>query len=197
MADGSHRTPRTAGDKRERILDAALELFSTYGFHGTAVPAIAKGAGVGAGTIYRYFESKEVLVNELFRREKERLLGTIMADFPANAPARDQFHFFLRKVVDYAAAHRASFEFLEHHHHAPYLDGQSCMMETRVIALAGAFLCQTTKDRITKPVASGVLMSIVWGAVIRLVKDSWAGQVVLDDSALDEAETVLWEAIRL
>jgi AcrR family transcriptional regulator len=124
-------TPR--GDKRERILDAALDLFSTFGFHGTAVPAIAKGAGVGAGTIYRYFESKEALVNELFRREKERLLGAIMADFPASAPARDQFHFFLKKVVGYADAHRASFEFLEHHHHAPYLDGNSCAMESRVM----------------------------------------------------------------
>jgi len=195
MADGSTSSGR--GDKRDRILDAALNLFSTFGFHGTAVPAIAKGAGVGAGTIYRYFENKEALVNELFRREKERLLTAVMSDFPANSPARDQFHYFLRQIVGYAKAHRASFEFLEHHHHAPYLDDQSCMMEKRVIALAGAFLGQTTADRITKPVAPGVLMSIVWGGLIHLMKDEWAGQLVLDEQALEDAETILWEAIRL
>jgi AcrR family transcriptional regulator len=42
-------------DKREAILGAALELFAERGFHGTAVPQIADKAGVGAGTIYRYF----------------------------------------------------------------------------------------------------------------------------------------------
>src|SRR5690606_27876447 len=53
-------------DKREAILHAALELFVERGFWGTAVPEIAEKAGVGAGTIYRYFESKEALVNALY-----------------------------------------------------------------------------------------------------------------------------------
>ena len=185
------------GDKKERILDAALGLFSGRGFHGTAVPEIADGAGVGAGTIYRYFESKEALVNELFRREKERLLAALMTDFPVSSGARDQFHYFLRKIVGYAKSHRASFEFLEHHHHAPYLDEASCAMEERVMALAGSFLGQTTSARITKQVIPGLLMSVVWGGLTRLVKDEWAGRFVLDEAALDDVETILWEAIRL
>jgi AcrR family transcriptional regulator len=44
-------------DKREAIMAAALDLFVERGFYGTAVPEIAEKAGVGAGTIYRYFES--------------------------------------------------------------------------------------------------------------------------------------------
>ena len=51
---------------------AALELFVERGFYGTAVPEIAERAGVGAGTIYRYFESKEALVNALYREQKLR-----------------------------------------------------------------------------------------------------------------------------
>ena len=41
-------------DKREAILQAALDLFGEYGFHGTAVPQIAEKAGVGAGTTPRH-----------------------------------------------------------------------------------------------------------------------------------------------
>ena len=59
-------------DKREAILQAALELFVERGFYGTAVPEIADRASVGAGTIYRYFESKEALVNAIYRQEKLR-----------------------------------------------------------------------------------------------------------------------------
>jgi TetR/AcrR family transcriptional regulator, repressor of fatR-cypB operon len=51
--------------KREAILNAALQLFTEFGFHGTAMPQVAERAGVGAGTIYRYFTSKEALVNTL------------------------------------------------------------------------------------------------------------------------------------
>ncbi|MCW7461137.1 helix-turn-helix domain-containing protein [Leptospira limi] len=53
-------------NKSEEILSAALELFTAKGFDGTAVPLIAERANVAAGTIYRYFASKEELVNSLF-----------------------------------------------------------------------------------------------------------------------------------
>jgi len=56
-AIGGRKGAGDRGDKRETILAAALELFVERGFYGTAVPEIAERAGVGAGTIYRYFES--------------------------------------------------------------------------------------------------------------------------------------------
>ena len=64
---------KAVSDKREAIMQAALELFVERGFYGTAVPEIADRAGVGAGTIYRYFESKEALVNALYREQKMRV----------------------------------------------------------------------------------------------------------------------------
>src|SRR4051812_22112226 len=66
-------------DKRARILAAALKTFADRGFHGTAVPEVAESAGVGTGTLYRYFENKEALVNEVYRdaktRPRDALLG--------------------------------------------------------------------------------------------------------------------------
>ena len=75
-----------ATDKRDRILDAALSAFAERGFHGTPVPLIAERAQVGAGTIYRYFESKEALVNALYRRSKLAFLDEVSAGFPADRP---------------------------------------------------------------------------------------------------------------
>ncbi len=57
-----------ASTKREDIEAAALQLFATRGFHGTSVPDLASAAGVGAGTIYRHFDSKEGVVNALYQR---------------------------------------------------------------------------------------------------------------------------------
>ncbi len=190
-------TEAAAADKRNCILDAALALFAERGFHGTAVPALAKLAKVGAGTIYRYFDSKETLVNVLYRREKGRITEHVMSGFPGQRSPRDQFHYLFREVVGYAQEHRPSFEFLEHHHHAPYLDEESRAMEGRVIMLATAFLARTAAERITKPVSPAVLMAIVWGGIVRLVKDAWDGHLTLDEQTLQQAEDVCWEAVRL
>lgn len=60
-------------DAKERILDAALEVFSLKGFHQATTDEIAEKAGVGKGTLYRYFETKEKLFAELMRIRLEEL----------------------------------------------------------------------------------------------------------------------------
>ena len=52
---------------RQRLVRAALELFTAQGYHPTTTPAIARKAGIAEGTIYRHFASKQQLLNELFR----------------------------------------------------------------------------------------------------------------------------------
>ena len=52
---------------RQRLVRAALELFTAQGYHVTTTPLIAKKAGVAEGTIYRHFASKQHLLNELYR----------------------------------------------------------------------------------------------------------------------------------
>src|SRR2546422_3883706 len=52
---------------RQRLVHAALELFSTRGYAATTTAEIARKAGVAEGTIYRHFQSKQHLLNELYR----------------------------------------------------------------------------------------------------------------------------------
>ena len=58
---------------KERILEAALEVFSNKGFHSATTDEIAERAGVGKGTVYRYFETKDKLFEELVRLRTEEL----------------------------------------------------------------------------------------------------------------------------
>ena len=88
--------------KTEAILKSALELFVEKGFHGTPVPLIAENAGVGAGTIYRSFESKEALVNALYQRWKQEVVDRMVKDFPATSPPREQFRIIWERMTDFA-----------------------------------------------------------------------------------------------
>ncbi len=68
---------------KERILEAALEVFSHKGFHPATMDEIAEKAGVGKGTLYRYFETKEKLFAELVQLRLEELgkrAGSVIDD---------------------------------------------------------------------------------------------------------------------
>ncbi|MGI9612730.1 MAG: TetR/AcrR family transcriptional regulator [Acidimicrobiales bacterium] len=58
---------RNKADKQRRILGAAKELFQEQGFAETTTAQISDKAGIGAGTLYLYFESKEELLIEVFQ----------------------------------------------------------------------------------------------------------------------------------
>ncbi len=58
---------------RNKILDAALDVFYGKGFHLATVDEIAERAGVGKGTLYRYFSNKEKLFNELVQVRLQEL----------------------------------------------------------------------------------------------------------------------------
>ena len=55
------------GGKKEQIMEAALAVFSQKGFHLTKIEEIAQQAGVGKGTVYEYFSSKETLFKEIIK----------------------------------------------------------------------------------------------------------------------------------
>lgn len=52
-------------ERREQILQVALELFAHDGYHSTSIANIARKAGISKGLLYNYFESKEALLKEL------------------------------------------------------------------------------------------------------------------------------------
>ena len=81
---------------RERILDAAEQVFAKHGAGGST-ELVAQRAGVGAGTIFRHFPTKEALLLELLRTRMERLANEADAVAPEQEDAL--FQFFERFVA--------------------------------------------------------------------------------------------------
>jgi AcrR family transcriptional regulator len=88
---------------RERILVAARELFARHGVHGVGVEAIAEHAGTNKMTLYRHFESKDLLVAEYLRglaAEGAAVWGEIEAAHPADPLA--QINAWLCRIANHA-----------------------------------------------------------------------------------------------
>ena len=85
----------------KRILQAALHLIAERGFHAAPMAEIAEKAGVAAGTIYRYFENKDILINELHGELEEKINGTLMEGYPLEQSLRERFLYLIRELLIY------------------------------------------------------------------------------------------------
>lgn len=75
-----------SAERRDAILAAALDEFSSRGFEAARLDDVARRAGVAKGTIYLYFRDKESLFQELIRAMLTPLVGTIEAMGQADVP---------------------------------------------------------------------------------------------------------------
>lgn len=84
------------GDKRERILAAAISVFAQKGFYATRVSEIAKAAGVADGTIYLYFENKEDVLVSIFRDRIGQLVEVLKKEIAEAETVEEQ----IRRIVE-------------------------------------------------------------------------------------------------
>jgi len=82
--------------KRESIIQTALQLFSSNGFHKTTIPDIAKKLGMSVGNLYNYFSSKDILAQEIIKYTSEILGAKIREVNALDISAQEK----IRKIVD-------------------------------------------------------------------------------------------------
>jgi AcrR family transcriptional regulator len=97
------RKPRTDAQRnRERILEVAKEAFTRSGAN-ASLDDIAKEAGVGAGTLYRHFPTRDALLEAVYRTEVEKLAAA-QQKFADTMPPVAALRAWMLLFVDYIAA---------------------------------------------------------------------------------------------
>ena len=97
-----------AKDTKERILSAALEMFSQYGYAGTNIRELAASLGLGKSSMYRHFESKEeiwdTLLDKLSEYYDERFGST--GNMPPVPDSADEFVAMTIRMVEFTVRDR-------------------------------------------------------------------------------------------
>ena len=97
------RKPRTDSLRnRERILEVAKEAFTRFGAK-ASLDDIAKQAGVGAGTLYRHFPTRDALIEAVYRSEVEKMAAA-ESKFAETLPPIDALRAWMLLFVDHMAA---------------------------------------------------------------------------------------------
>lgn len=144
---------------REALIAKAREIFDTGGFFDLRFDDFARLAGVGAGTLYRHFPTREALAEAVYHEEVAALCDRAR-QLQATLPAEEALAAFLRGMVDHMHAHRGLARTL------------ATLMATRSDALAegGWALERAVTDLITSAVRAGAVRDDVGaGAVMMAV----------------------------
>lgn len=96
----------TGVETRDRIIDAAIKLFSENGYGSTAVRDIAERARVRVSTLYHYFRSKEMIYVEAQERGEKAVRDIIVSCLDQNLEIKDLVCLVVERLFDFLREHR-------------------------------------------------------------------------------------------
>jgi AcrR family transcriptional regulator len=182
---------------REKLLRAALELYTTAGFRGTTTPEIALRAGVAEGTIYRHFAGKGELLNEVYRASQRWAL-TVIAESEADRATgvAQRLRRIAQRILEAADRDAAATRMALRFEDDRYLDEQSRdlarEMSNALQQIIGAGRADGAVRAGPSELWAGVWLAVVAFAADRVGAKEWTP----DHPQALQAIEAAWEAIK-
>ncbi|MGH7548896.1 MAG: TetR/AcrR family transcriptional regulator [Gemmatimonadales bacterium] len=180
---------------RQRLIRAALELFTGQGYHITTTPHIAKKAGVAEGTIYRHFDSKQHLLNELYRTAGRWAVRLVKDADALKVGPREKLAELGRGLAAGAGREPEVVRLFFIQRHGELLDDESRKVARDFRLGLEALIAQAKAEGSVKPGAAEV-WAAVWLRVVTLVIDRVSGKEWPEGHAgVQLGLTAAWDAI--
>lgn len=185
-------------DKRDLIIQAALELVAAQGFHGAPMAMIAEKAGVGAGTIYRYFENKDALIQGVYEVVEQRVVNAIMEGYPEKGTVRERFMHFGTVLVRYLIDEPLALRFVEQFHNSPYgvAHRREKIFGQREKDMVCELFEEALQQQIFKDLGLSILFALFFGPLVDVCRDHILGFIDLNDDLIERTVGACWDAVR-
>lgn len=192
----------TKPEKRDEIVRAALELIAEHGFHGAPMAMIADRAGVGAGTIYRYFENKDVLITELYGELEDKIHAVLLKGYTTGKPIRERFLHLGTALLRFFIENPLDFRYLEQFHNSPY--GVAVRRDKILGKRDKSGGCDIFRELFDEGVAQQImkdfplviLFALAFGPLLAVARDHILGFVTLDDSLIGQTIGACWDGVK-
>ena len=178
------------------ITQATLALVRQHGLTGLTMAAIGKEAGIGMGTLYTYFASKEALINALFQALKgkhtERIFAELNPEESYWLTFRKVFLNYLKNRIEHHEEHL----FVEQAHGSHFLDADAQALGDVAYTALFVLLDQGKAQHLIKPLPNTLLAAQLVGASNAFANLVIEGQATLDQEFVDAAFTLCWDSVK-
>jgi len=175
-------------EKRERILKAALDIFSGKLFHQVKMDEIAVQAGVGKGTLYLYFENKEHLFREAFKYAMELYFSRLLEALEEELTPREKLQKIAFLHLNYLKEYLKVIYLLAGESMAPHFILQEEILKIRrkTVALLQDIMEEGVRRGEFRPLDTSLAARIYLGGIVTLMHDEFCEE---GDSGDEESIT--------
>ena len=184
-------------EKRNAILAATLELVSQRGFHNTPMSMIAREANVGPRTIYRNFDNKEALINELFVELKRRISEPMLEGLSEGRTTEEMFKRIWRRTFQYCLNHSEEMLFLEQYNHSPFLTAETEADTREHLAPILEVFESAVRAGELKGMPFEMFSVFMWNAIADHARLHMNGILIMDEDNLSTAIQACWDAVKI
>lgn len=182
-------------DKKKAILRTTLKLISSNGFHAAPMSAIAKEAGIAAGTIYLYFENKEDLIIQLYKHVKAELAAYIPIPDP-------QLHYKLRtqtiwqQIFDFFRQYPEKYRFLEQYEESPFISNELSAEVNQNYLPLQLFFQQGIEQGFFRNIGAPILTVLLLQSVSTAYK-IFGNEAEIDNAKIEVIFKSFWDGIKI
>jgi AcrR family transcriptional regulator len=182
-------------EKKKAILESTLELIKENGFHGTPMSLVAKKAGVAAGTIYHYFDSKEELICELYSYVKRQTVEALQQGDDAALPYNKRFFAIWLSLYNFYIQNPNVLRFFEQFVNSPYNTKTPDDRFDELHEIINSFFRDGIEKGYIRPANPEVLGVLAHGSSITTAKVYEHGKIKLGEEDLKQIVQILWDGM--
>lgn len=184
-------------DKRQLILNTAEQLIAKAGFQGLSMHKLAQEAGVAAGTIYRYFQDKDDLVEAVRIHVLQRVADMVQQGVEEHMPLKERFVLIWKNVAHVTTTQNEVDVILNRIQYESLPTKPTCgsEMERKLFYKIEAMFNEGKYLGVFKPLDNHLLASLSLDVCLSIARKHVLGCYVITDAALDSAIEASWDAV--
>jgi len=183
-------------NKKEAIMESALELFTTKGFDNTSTASISRNAGVATGTLFTYFDNKVELINELYLSTKKELFGVLLPVEVTDDFSMDFARTIWTTMIRWGLDNPTRMKFIIQYSSSPYIskltwDGIDTEMEMTRRIFSKAVEEGKIKD-LSLDYLGYITISHIYATIIFMITNG-----IDDDEFIETVFSTMWDMLKI
>jgi AcrR family transcriptional regulator len=183
-------------EKKKAIFESTLELVRENGFHGTPMSLVAKKAGVAAGTIYHYFESKDALIIALHGYIRSQMFKAMLEGDDETQDFKSRFFDFWKKHYQFYVQNPNALYFIEQFVNSPYYEHCPEKENDRCQHIISNFLKSGIENSTLKQMDLKLMSIMVHSSVVTTAKIHLTHKVEITGTELQQVAQMVWDGIK-
>ncbi|QWU15459.1 transcriptional regulator, TetR family [Paenibacillus sophorae] len=181
------------------VLETTLNIIIRKELQATSMALIAKESGVSTGSIYHYFQSKEDIVNELYKAIVTFNGEYVREGLLQGRTIREKFELGWNRVIDLGKKYPQGFQFIEQYSFSPYIyeDVKKAVYTGGWCGPMNKLYEEAIQQMLFIPLNPKMMVQMHYGTFVYMLKAHLHGIFELTTDSVHEAIRSCWNAVRL